>query len=115
MRYYIIAGEASGDLHGSNLMKGLAAKDPEAEFRFWGGDLMQAAALCANDLESVVRTAHPEIAEIRQTLESCGASGAAMTGSGSTVYGIFPDEAAARGAYAALRTRYAQTHLVHPV
>ena len=41
MRYYIIAGEASGDLHGSNLMKGIYAEDPEAEIRFWGGDLMQ--------------------------------------------------------------------------
>ena len=44
MRYYIIAGEASGDLHGSNLMEGLYAGDPEAEVRFWGGDLMSAAA-----------------------------------------------------------------------
>jgi len=41
MKYYIIAGEASGDLHGSNLMKGLKAVDTNAEFRFWGGDLMQ--------------------------------------------------------------------------
>lgn len=41
MKYYIISGEASGDLHGSNLMKGLKARDPEADFRFWGGDLMQ--------------------------------------------------------------------------
>lgn len=41
MKYYIIAGEASGDLHGSNLMKALLQKDPQAEFRFWGGDLMQ--------------------------------------------------------------------------
>lgn len=40
MRYYIIAGEASGDLHGSNLMKGIYAEDPEAEIRFWGGDCM---------------------------------------------------------------------------
>lgn len=40
MKYYIIAGEASGDLHGSNLMKALKKKDPGAEFRFWGGDLM---------------------------------------------------------------------------
>ena len=40
MRYYIIAGEASGDLHGSNLMKGLYTEDPQAEIRFWGGDLM---------------------------------------------------------------------------
>lgn len=44
MRYYLIAGEASGDLHGSNLIKGLKAEDPEAVFRFWGGDLMSAAA-----------------------------------------------------------------------
>ena len=41
MKYYIIAGEASGDLHGSNLMKGIYAEDPQAEIRFWGGDLMQ--------------------------------------------------------------------------
>ncbi|MBV2195395.1 MAG: lipid-A-disaccharide synthase, partial [Flavobacterium sp.] len=41
MKYYIIAGEASGDLHGSNLMKALYEKDPSAEIRFWGGDLMQ--------------------------------------------------------------------------
>lgn len=42
MRYYIIAGEASGDLHGANLMKALKQNDAEAIFRFWGGDLMQA-------------------------------------------------------------------------
>ncbi len=41
MKYYIIAGEASGDLHGSNLMKALQKQDANAEFRFWGGDLMQ--------------------------------------------------------------------------
>ena len=40
MKYYIIAGEASGDLHGSNLMKGLYTEDPNADIRFWGGDLM---------------------------------------------------------------------------
>ena len=40
MKYYIIAGEASGDLHGSNLMKGIYAEDPQAEIRFWGGDSM---------------------------------------------------------------------------
>lgn len=43
MKYYIIAGEASGDLHASNLMKALKAEDRDANFRFWGGDLMQAA------------------------------------------------------------------------
>ncbi len=41
MKYYIIAGEASGDLHGSNLMKALIEKDNNAEIKFWGGDLMQ--------------------------------------------------------------------------
>ncbi|MFP9099981.1 lipid-A-disaccharide synthase [Flavobacterium sp. RHBU_24] len=42
MKYYIIAGEASGDLHGANLMKELYKADPQAEIRFWGGDLMRA-------------------------------------------------------------------------
>lgn len=41
MKYYIISGEASGDLHGSNLMKELFAQDSNAEIRFWGGDLME--------------------------------------------------------------------------
>ncbi|MBQ4912937.1 lipid-A-disaccharide synthase [Maribacter sp. MMG018] len=43
MKYYIIAGEASGDLHGSNLIKALKLQDPEADIRCWGGDLMQQA------------------------------------------------------------------------
>jgi lipid-A-disaccharide synthase len=42
VKYYIIAGEASGDLHGSNLMKAIQKKDVNAEFRYWGGDLMDA-------------------------------------------------------------------------
>jgi len=42
MKYYLIAGEASGDLHASNLMKSLKKLDSKADFRFWGGDLMQA-------------------------------------------------------------------------
>lgn len=42
MKYYLIAGEASGDLHGSNLMKGILKADPGARFRFWGGDKMAA-------------------------------------------------------------------------
>ncbi len=42
MKYYLVAGEASGDLHGANLMKALKERDPQAEFRFFGGDLMQA-------------------------------------------------------------------------
>lgn len=43
MRYYLIAGEASGDLHGSNLVKGIREIDNNAQIRCWGGDLMQAA------------------------------------------------------------------------
>ncbi len=42
MRYYLVAGEPSGDLHGANLMKGLQECDPNAKFRFWGGNLMSA-------------------------------------------------------------------------
>jgi lipid-A-disaccharide synthase len=42
MKYYIIAGEASGDLHGANLIKALYKEDPEASIRCWGGELMQA-------------------------------------------------------------------------
>ena len=44
MKYYIIAGEASGDLHGSHLVEEILKNDPSAEFRFWGGDKMAAAA-----------------------------------------------------------------------
>ena len=43
MKYYIIAGEASGDLHGANLIKALKTEDPQAHIRCWGGDLMEAA------------------------------------------------------------------------
>jgi len=42
MKYYLIAGEASGDLHGANLIKAILKNDPKAKFRFWGGDKMQA-------------------------------------------------------------------------
>ncbi|MEO0340470.1 MAG: lipid-A-disaccharide synthase, partial [Bacteroidota bacterium] len=44
MRYYILAGEASGDIHGANLIKALKDKDTAAEIRFWGGDLMAEAS-----------------------------------------------------------------------
>ncbi|MFN9493192.1 MAG: lipid-A-disaccharide synthase, partial [Sphingobacteriales bacterium] len=43
MKYYLISGEASGDLHGSNLIKEIHKRDPQAQIRCWGGDLMQAA------------------------------------------------------------------------
>ena len=42
MKYYIIVGEASGDLHASRLMRSLKSVDAEADFRFFGGDLMSA-------------------------------------------------------------------------
>jgi lipid-A-disaccharide synthase len=42
MKYYLVAGEASGDLHGANLMKALKERDTDADFRFFGGDLMLA-------------------------------------------------------------------------
>ena len=40
-KYYIISGEASGVLHGSNMITAILKKEPDAEFRFWGGDLMK--------------------------------------------------------------------------
>lgn len=40
MKYYLIVGEASGDLHAANLMKALKKEDADAHFRFWGGDMM---------------------------------------------------------------------------
>jgi lipid-A-disaccharide synthase len=43
MKYYIISGERSGDLHGSNLIKGIRKNDPDAQIRAWGGDMMQEA------------------------------------------------------------------------
>src|SRR5690554_4939350 len=43
MKYFLVAGEPSGDLHGSSLIEELKKLDPEAEFRFFGGDLMRAA------------------------------------------------------------------------
>lgn len=42
MKYYLVAGEASGDLHGANLMKALKVEDPDSDFRYFGGDKMQA-------------------------------------------------------------------------
>lgn len=47
MKYYLIVGEASGDLHASHLMAALRREDPQAEFRFFGGDLMAATGGCA--------------------------------------------------------------------
>ena len=43
MKYFILAGEASGDLHAANLIKAILVKDPKAEVQAWGGDLMASA------------------------------------------------------------------------
>lgn len=48
MKYYLIAGEPSGDLHGANLIEGLKLSDPQAGFRFWGGDKMAEAGGAEN-------------------------------------------------------------------
>lgn len=45
MKYYLIAGERSGDLHGANLIKGIKENDPDAQFRGWGGDMMEAEGM----------------------------------------------------------------------
>lgn len=55
MKYYIIAGEASGDLHGSNLMKGLYAQDAGADIRFWGGEKMDAVYRAHQDGAGLVQ------------------------------------------------------------
>ena len=55
MKYYIIAGEASGDLHGSNLMRGLYAKDASADIRFWGGEKMNAVYQAHQQGEGMVQ------------------------------------------------------------
>ncbi|MGN0201652.1 MAG: lipid-A-disaccharide synthase [Candidatus Cryptobacteroides sp.] len=55
MKYYIIAGEASGDLHGSNLMRGIYSEDPEADIRFWGGGEMDKVFKEHQDGKGLVR------------------------------------------------------------
>ena len=64
MRYYLIAGEPSGDLHGANLMRGIAKADPEAEFRFWGGDMMAEAGGAANLVKHYRETSFFGIANV---------------------------------------------------
>ena len=80
------------------------------------GDLGAVAARLANVFEAVLTgEERAAAAQIRRTLLDCGALGAAMSGSGPTVFGIFRETEAARRAAAALSARYAQTYLVHPV
>ncbi len=68
MKYYIIAGEASGDLHASNLMKQLILKDSSAEFRFWGGDKM--ASIAGNPVKHISELAFMGFTEVIGNLKT---------------------------------------------
>ena len=68
-----------------------------------------------NVFEPVVAREHPEIQEIKETMNSYGALNACMTGSGPTVFGIFTDMNQASACYHALKSRYSDTYLTNPV
>lgn len=68
MKYYLIAGEASGDLHGSNLMKGILKVDPEAQFRFWGGDRMAEVGGRENLAKHYTQTSFFGVSEVLKNL-----------------------------------------------
>ena len=68
MRYYLIAGEPSGDLHGANLMRGILKADTDAVFRFWGGDMMAAAGGAQNLAKHYRDTSFFGIAEVVRNL-----------------------------------------------
>lgn len=70
MKYYLIAGEPSGDLHGSNLMRGIAAEDTAAEFRFWGGDRMAEVGGKANLDKHYKETSFFGIAQVLRNLKT---------------------------------------------
>ena len=70
MRSYLIAGEPSGDLHGANLMKGLKAHDPEAKFRFWGGDKMAGVGGSGNLAKHYKETSFFGIVEVIKNLRT---------------------------------------------
>jgi len=79
------------------------------------GDLRAVAANLRDVFEEVLEPGEREIFAIRDTLLRCGALGAAMTGSGPTVFGLFDRAEAAEGAYERLKARYAQTFLTRPM
>ena len=70
MKYYIIAGEASGDLHGSNLMKGILKADPKVEFRFWGGDRMAEVGGVENLVKHYKQTSFFGVTEVLKNLRT---------------------------------------------
>ena len=76
MRYYIIAGEASGDLHASNLIRGLRQEDPEAAIRGWGGVLMERAGceIVRYDKDTAIMgfvTVVRNLGKIRENIRLC--------------------------------------------
>jgi len=70
MKYYLIAGEPSGDLHGANLIGGLKKADPEARFRFWGGDRMAAAGGAENLAKHYRETSFFGIVQVLKNLRT---------------------------------------------
>ncbi|MEG1672495.1 MAG: lipid-A-disaccharide synthase [Alistipes sp.] len=72
MRYYLIAGEPSGDLHGANLINGLLAADSQATFRFWGGDKMAAAGGATNLAKHYRETSFFGLVQVLKNLRTIG-------------------------------------------
>ncbi|MDE5708786.1 MAG: lipid-A-disaccharide synthase [Alistipes sp.] len=70
MKYYLLAGEPSGDLHGANLIEGLKKADPEAEFRFWGGDRMAEAGGRGNLRKHYRETSYFGIVQVLRNLRT---------------------------------------------
>lgn len=70
MKYYIIAGEASGDIHGANLMQGIVEGDKEAQFRFWGGDNMAAVGGVENLVSHYKKSAFMGFVEVLKNLRT---------------------------------------------
>lgn len=70
MKYFLLAGEPSGDLHGANLIEGLKKADPEAGFRFWGGDRMAEAGGRENLLKHYRETSFFGIVQVLRNLRT---------------------------------------------
>ncbi|MFI3266827.1 MAG: lipid-A-disaccharide synthase [Rikenellaceae bacterium] len=70
MKYYIIAGEASGDIHAANLMRGIIDKDSKAEFRFWGGDNMALVGGKDNLVKHYKETSFMGFVEVAKNLKT---------------------------------------------
>ncbi len=72
MKYFLIAGEPSGDLHGANLIKGLKAEDSEAQFKFWGGDAMAEQGGAENLLKHYRESSFFGVVEVVRNLRTIG-------------------------------------------